>query len=240
MILGTAAYMAPEQAKGSAVDKRADIWAFGVVLYEMLTRARVRSRARDVSDILAAVLTREPDWKALPASTPPGILRLLRRCLEREPRRRLHDIADAHFDLEDSAQPLSNAGRLSGGASGERSPARWLAGAAALTLLGVLAGGFAVRRLDRAPTPRPIHFAAALSFGDDLLQQASGVAISPDGTRIAFGGSQGGQRGLFLRSFDELEQRLIPGSKDGFAPFFSPDGQWLAFFSLSRARESRN
>ena len=97
-----------------------------------------------------------------------------------------------------------------------------------------MAGGFAGRRLDRAPTPGPIHFAAELSFGDDLLQQASGVAISPDGTRIAFGGSQGGQRGIFLRSFDELEQRLIPGSKDGFAPFFSPDGQWLAFFSMSQ------
>ena len=192
-----------------------------------------------MSDVLAAVLTREPDWKALPASTPPGLLRLLRRCLEREPRRRLHDIADSHFDLEYAAQPPShNGGRLSGGDSGEPSPARWLAAAAALTLLGVLAGGFAGPRLDRAPTSGPIHFAAALSLGDDLLQQASGVAISPDGTRIAFGGSQGGQRWLFLRSFDELQQRLIPGSKDGFAPFFSPDGQWLGFFSVSQGTRS--
>ena len=224
----------PEQARGKTVDKRADIWAFGVVLYEMLSGTRL-FEGESVSDVLAAVLTREPDWNALPASTPAGVLRLLHHCLEREPRRRLHDIADAHFDLEDAAQPQRHeAGRLSGGASGERSPARWLAAAAALTLLGVVAGGFAGRRLDRAPTPGPIHFAAELSFGDDLLQQASGVAISPDGTRIAFGGSQGGQRGIFLRSFDELEQRLIPGSKDGFAPFFSPDGQWLAFFSMSQ------
>ena len=220
--------------EGRAVDKRADIWAFGVVLYEMLSGTRL-FEGESVSDVLAAVLTREPDWNALPASTPPGLLRLLRRCLEREPRRRLHDIADAHFDLEDSAQPPSRtgSGRLSGGASGRRLPMRWLVGAAALTLLGVLAGGFAVRGLDRAPTPKSDHFATALSLGDDLLQQASGVAISPDGTRIAFGGSQGGQSGLFLRSFDELEQKLIPGSEDGFAPFFSPDGQWVAFFSWS-------
>jgi Tol biopolymer transport system component len=234
MILGTAAYMAPEQAKGRAVDKRADIWAFGVVLYEMLSGTRLFA-GESVSDVLAAVLTREPDWSALPASTPPGLLRLLRRCLEREPRRRLHDIADSHFDLEDAAQPPSHtgSGRPSGGASGRRLPMRWLAGAAALTLLGALAGGFAVRGLDRAPTPKPTYFAAALSLGDDLMQQASGVAISPDGTRIAFGGSQGRQPWLFLRSFDELQQRLIPGSKDGFAPFFSPDGQWLAFFTVS-------
>ena len=106
MILGTAAYMAPEQAKGRAIDKRADIWAFGVVLYEMLSGTRL-FEGESVSDVLAAVLTREPDWKALPASTPPGLLRLLRRCLEREPRRRLHDIADSHFDLEDCAQPPS-------------------------------------------------------------------------------------------------------------------------------------
>jgi len=234
LILGTAAYMAPEQAKGRAVDKRADIWAFGVVLYEMLCGARLFD-GDSVSDVLAAVLTREPDWNALPASTPPGLVRLLRRCLEREPRKRLHDIADSHFDLEDAAQPPSHTGsrRPSESASGIRWPMRWLAAAAALTLLGALAGGLVVRGLDRAPTPKPTYFATALSSGDDLLQQASGVAISPDGTRIAFGGSQGGQSGLFLRSFDELEQKLIPGSEDGFAPFFSPDGQWVAFFSWS-------
>ena len=114
MILGTAAYMSPEQARGKTVDKRADIWAFGVVLYEMLSGTRLFD-GESVSDVLAAVLTREPDWNALPASTPPGVLRLLHHCLEREPRRRLHDIADAHFDLEDAAQPQRHdAGRLSG------------------------------------------------------------------------------------------------------------------------------
>jgi serine/threonine-protein kinase len=101
-------------------------------------------------------------------------------------------------------------------------------------LLGALAGGFAVGRLDRAPTVGPIRFAIELPFGDDLLQQGSGLAMSPDGTRVAFAGSHGGQRGLFLRSFDELEPTLIPGSAEAFAPFFSPDGQWLAFFSLSQ------
>jgi hypothetical protein len=196
--------MSPEQARGKAVDKRADIWAFGVVLYEMLTGRRL-FEGESVTDVLAAVVTRVPDWNALPDSTPPGVLRLLRRCLERDPRKRLHDIADAHFDLEDDAQPTAPAaGRRSSESSGNRSRLRWLA-AAVLILLGGLVGGFAVGRLDRAPIAAPIHFAAALSMGDEFLQRASGIAISPDGTRIAFGGSKDGQRGLFLQSFAELQ-----------------------------------
>jgi Tol biopolymer transport system component len=229
LILGTAAYMSPEQARGKAVDKRADIWAFGVLLYEMLA-GRQLFAGETVSDVLAAVLTREPDWGALPATTPPGLRRLLRRCLERDPRRRLHDIADAHFDLEEPAPPAGGAGpgHPSDGAAA-RSPVRRLVGAAALTLLGVLAGALAVSRMARAPAPRPVHFATALSLGEDLMQRGSGVVLSPDGTRIVFRSAQDGRQGLFLRSLDQLDARFIPGTENATAPFFSPDGAWLAF-----------
>ena len=100
MILGTAAYMSPEQARGKPVDKRADIWAFGCVLYEMLT-SRSAYAGDTISDTIARILEREPDWRALPAATPPTITRLLRRCLDKDPKRRLHDIADARIEIED-------------------------------------------------------------------------------------------------------------------------------------------
>jgi Tol biopolymer transport system component len=233
LILGTAAYMSPEQARGKAVDKRADVWAFGVLLYEMLT-GRQLFAGETVSDVLAAVLTREPDWGALPATTPPGLRRLLCRCLERDPRRRLHDIADAHFDLEEPAPPAGGAGsgHPSDGAA-VRSPVRRLVGAAALTLLGILAGALAVGRLDRASALRPVHFATALSLGEDLMQRGSGVVLSPDGTRIVFRSAHDGRRGLFLRPLDQLDARFIPGTENATAPFFSPDGAWLAFFSVA-------
>ena len=112
MIIGTAAYMAPEQARGKAVDKRADIWAFGVVLYEMLTGRRA-FHGDDISDVLASVLKSDPDWAAVPATTPPSVRRLLRRCLEKDPRKRLSAIGDARFDLDEvepAAGPAAGAG----------------------------------------------------------------------------------------------------------------------------------
>ena len=212
LVLGTAAYMSPEQARGRTVDKRADVWAFGVVLWEMLTSQRLFS-GETVSDCFCRRPTREPDWKALPASTPPGLRRLLRHCLERDPRRRLRDIADSHVDLEDSLQPRSDDGsiRSEGGLPGRRPRTRWLAGAAALTLLGVLAGGLAARRMSPSLTPPAVRLATVLPVGDDLMQQASGFAISPDGTRVVFRHAQDGQRGLFLRALDQLEPSFIPG-----------------------------
>jgi Tol biopolymer transport system component len=234
VILGTAAYMSPEQARGRPVDKRADIWAFGVLLYEMLTGRRLFA-GETVTDVLAAVVRQEIDWTALPAGTPGGVRRVLGRCLQRDPKKRLRDIGDAYVDLEEVAPPADPAGssRPSAGARGDR-PLAWRLGApAALTLLGVLAGALAVGRLDRAPAPRPVHFATAVSLGEDLLRRGSGVVLSPDGTRIAFFGEQDGRQGLFLRSLDELDARRIPGTENGTAPFFSPDGEWLAFFSVA-------
>ncbi len=232
LILGTAAYMSPEQARGRVVDKRADIWSFGVVLFEMLTGERLFS-GETVSDVLAAVLTREPNWTALPAATPPAISRLLRRCLERDPKRRLHDIADARFDLDDAlvrgnTEPAGSPPVLS--ASRTKPSIPWL-GAVALTALGVLTGGLAVRGCATPATPTVVHLATVLPMLDDLVQQASGVAISPDATRLAFWHSLGEVRGLFLRPLDKLDPTFIAGSEEGIGPLFSPDGKSVAFFS---------
>ncbi len=234
LILGTAAYMSPEQARGKPVDKRADIWAFGVVLFEMLSGARLFT-GDTVSDILAAVLTREPDWTALPAATPPALVRLLRRCLERDPKKRLHDIADARFDLDDAVLTGGEGpGRqaATGPGPGSRRPAFLVAGALALTLLGLLAGAVAERRLNPPASPGAFRLATVLPLGDDFVQQASGFAISPDGSTVVFRHTQDGHRGLFLRSLAELEPTFIPGSQEGVGPVFSPDGKSLAFFSM--------
>ena len=233
LILGTAPYMSPEQARGKPVDKRADIWSFGVVLFEMLTGERLFS-GETVSDVLAAVLTREPDWKALPAATPPGLSRLLRRCLERDPKRRLHDIADAGFDLEDS---LLGGGDGSDTAKGSIAPpparprAFLLGGALVLTLFGVWFGGLLARRLDSRATPGTFHLATVLPQATDLVRQASGFALSPDGARVVFRHEQDGKRGLFIRPLDSLSVAFIPGTDEGMGPIFSPDGRSLAFFS---------
>ncbi len=231
IILGTAAYMSPEQARGRAVDRRSDVWAFGVLVYEMLTGRRL-FEGETVSDVLAAVLTREPDWQALPPGTPAGLRRVLRRCLERDPKRRLRDVADARLDLEEAPQPGPDErpGRERG--PGARAGGRWVAALVAGILLGALAGGLAVLRLGRAPEDRVVRLALPLTTGGDAIQQTSGIAVSPDGTRVVFRSTQGGRRGLFIRSLDALEPLPIPGSEGGYGPCFSPDGQSVAFFSI--------
>jgi eukaryotic-like serine/threonine-protein kinase len=232
VILGTAAYMSPEQARGRPVDKRTDIWAFGVVLYEMLTGRRL-FEGETVTDVLAAVVRQEIDWSALPTETSGGVRRVLARCLQRDPRKRLRDIGDAQLDLEEADPPVDQAesSQTSRGAPAERSLVRRLGGAAALILLGVVAGALVVGQLDRAPAPRAVHFATSVALYEDLLQRGSGVVLSLDGTQIVFRGEQDGRQGLYIRSLDHLGARLIPGTEDGTAPFFSPDGAWMAFFS---------
>ena len=231
IILGTAAYMSPEQARGRPVDRRSDVWAFGVLVYEMLT-GRHLFEGETVSDVLAAVLTREPDWPALPPETPAGLRRLLRRCLERDPKRRLRDVADARLDLDDAppAGPDERPGRESGRRT--RATGRWVAAIVAGMLVGALAGGLAARRLGRAPADRVVRLALPLTTGSDAIQQTSGIAVSPDGTRVVFRSTGGGRRGLFIRSLDALEPLPIPGSEGGYGPCFSPDGQSVAFFSI--------
>jgi len=228
IILGTAAYMSPEQAKGRAADKRSDVWSFGCVLYEMLTGKRAFD-GEDVSDTLAAVLRGDPDWTALPRETPPSIVTLLKRCLERDRRRRIGDIAAAQFVLGEQVNPVQ-----------EVQQQRRLKHAllAAVALAAVVFGGIGVWILkpDKVTTLPLVRFSFSLGEGERF--PGSGrqiVAISPDGTQIVYAANNR----LYRRSMDDLASHAIPGTELPVAdlgttitsPVFSPDGNSIAFFS---------
>lgn len=238
MLLGTAAYMSPEQARGKEVDKRSDIWAFGCVLYEMLT-GRPAFDGESATDVLAAVVTREPDFTQLPAATPHTIRRLLVRCLEKDPKRRLRDIGDARLELDTPAADHRGSRVTLGERLNNKTTALpWLVagGLAALaTLLGVL-----LFRASGPPTPsRLIQVDARVSRDAALvLDQGPAVAISPDGTVMAFVGRRLGQpQQLFVRRLDQLEATPLAGTDDARIPFFSPDSQWLAFFAAGKLKK---
>ncbi len=225
MILGTAAYMAPEQAKGRPADKRCDVWAFGCVLYEMLTGARVFA-GEDVSDTLAFILTREPNWAALPANTPTGIRRLLRRCLERDRKRRVADISTAAFIIDEGE--MTEPGSVTP-ALHDRRPL-WLrtVPVVGVTLLAAAAVGVAWNlRRPQAPTALA-RFSFPVPEGQVLTANgARAVAISPDGTNVVYAAD----RQLYVRNIAELEARAIQGTQGAEEPFFSPDGKWVAFYA---------
>jgi Tol biopolymer transport system component len=229
MILGTAAYMSPEQAKGRAADKRSDVWAFGVVLYEMLTGQRA-FKGEDVSDTLAFILTREPDWAMLPADTPPLIRRLLRRCLQKDRRRRLADAADARLEIEEASTVPAAA---DGAATPLEAAPRPLWRSAvpvvitAVVVFALTAG--AMWRL-RPSVPAPVtRFAIALPDGQQLTPIGRGIAMSPAGTHIVYIAN----RRLYLRSLSDLEVRPITGVDNAGGtpgnPVFSPDGRSIAY-----------
>jgi Tol biopolymer transport system component len=230
MILGTAAYMSPEQAKGRAADKRSDVWAFGVVLYEMLTGQRA-FKGEDVADTLAFILTREPDWATLPADTPPLIRRLLRRCLQKDRRRRLADAADARLEIEEAlAGPAAADGTATALAAAPRPLWRRAIPvvATALVVCAVTAG--TMWRL-RPSVPAPVmRFAIAIPDGQQLTAQGKAIAMSPAGTHIVYVAN----RRLYLRSLSDLEVRPITGAANaGSTPgylAFSPDGRSIAYF----------
>ena len=224
-ILGTAAYMSPEQARGRPVDKRTDIWAFGVVLYEMLT-GRYAFRREGKTDTFAALLRDEVDWGALPPDTPAVIRRLLRRCLERDPGKRLRDAGDARLDLEEALSGSPSEPAAVRATPAERVPTRWPAVAAAAAATAVLAAGGTWLALRPGGSPRqPSRF--AIDVPADL--RVNDLAVSPDGRRLAFSGTRGGKRQLYLRMLERLEAQPIAGSEGGFHPFFSPDGEWIGY-----------
>ena len=229
VIMGTAAYMSPEQARGETVDRRADIWAFGVVFYEMLT-ARRPFEGRTVSDTLASILALEPDLDVLPTNIPSAVHRLLRRCLEKEPKKRLRDIAEGMLQLEDGLEAPPE-----GPSDVAPAPPKLMVWqrpvpAVAITLLVATVAGFAVWGLTRHATEpqRVVRFPIPLTGARELaLGSRQVLTISPTGDRVAFAGSAG----LWLRPLDQTDATLVSGSENAMNPFFSPDGQWLGFWT---------
>ena len=241
MIMGTAAYMSPEQARGKAVDKRADIWAFGVVLFEMLTGERLFG-GDTVSDTLASVLKDAPRFEALPASTPPRLRRLIERCLERDIRLRLRDIGEARVEIgriEAGAPewgPISPAGPAASSTTSRRVAPLVLA-TAVIAIVSTLA---LVRALAprEGPTGAIAHLSVALPPGDEVMAtDLNPLAISSDGTRIAYVGLHQGKNQIYLRNLSDASPKALDGTEGAEAPFFSPDGQWLAFFADAKLRK---
>ncbi len=257
MILGTAAYMSPEQARGKPVDKRTDVWAFGCVLYEMLAGKKA-FEGETVSDTLAAILRGEPDWAALPESTPAAVRRILRRCLQRDARARLHDIADARLDLEEETAARQGSAGASGTGSptfeenlhpadpsptvasaGRTSRERGSRKSLSVVLPWVIAAAFAAAagalalraRAPRVPAP-VTRFEMRAPDGTSL---SNSFALSPDGRQLAFTAVdvKGSER-LYVRALDQLEPRLLTGTEGARFPFWAPDGSAIAFFAQDK------
>ena len=226
MIIGTAAYMAPEQAKGKAVDKRADIWAFGVVLYEMLTGASA-FRGESVTETLAAVIGGEPDMTALPANVPAGIRGLIARCLRKDPRVRLRDIGDARQALEDSSGADGAGAPARANASGLRLLVPWAIAAAAI---------FAAVAAWILPGRSPVAHQAIRRFTIDLPWHSVpnwndfDVALSPRATHIAYYGRRANENdvSVYVRALDSLDAAPLADAREARAMAFSPDGEWIA------------
>jgi serine/threonine-protein kinase len=227
VILGTAAYMSPEQARGRSVDRRADIWAFGCVLYEMLTGQRAFP-GDTVADVFSAVLGREPDWRRLPEGTPGAVKRLLRRCLEKDATRRLRDIGDARLELIEPTDVILD--REDGREPVAPSRAAWRSFAAGVVLTAVLVAP-AVWWISRGPADQPVTRRLALV----VSPPAAGLdlALSRDGSRVVYVGRdpESGRNQLFLRAIDDFDSTPIPGTDGASMPFFSPDGAWIGFIA---------
>jgi Tol biopolymer transport system component len=228
MILGTAAYMSPEQATGRAVDVRTDIWAFGVVLYEMLTGVSPFAGATTL-EVLSKVLRDEPDWAALPAQTPAAMRSLLRRCLQRDPARRLRDISDARFQIEDSLSEPAVVVALARRSA--RGVERWL-WAAALVVVAVTAAA-AMRYYGRSQVePGEIH----LEITTPATTAPTSIAISPDGRTVVYAALAGGKEELWVRSLNNATATALAGTDGARYPFWSPDSRSIGFFVAAQLK----
>ncbi len=219
MILGTAAYMAPEQARAKAVDRRADIWAFGVVLFEMLTGRRAFP-GDDVSDVLASVLKSDPAWAAVPAGTPPSVQRLLRRCLEKDPRKRLSAIGDARLDLDENDQLAEAGPAVPAPPSSRRSRfSRLWPAIAGVAITAVIAAVLWIASPGSDPASMT-RLSILAPSGESLYPDSTGVAISPDGTMVAFlvGSVVRSESQLWVRSLDSLVARRLEGGDGATLP----------------------
>ena len=250
VILGTAAYMPPEQARGKTVDKRADIWSFGCVVYELLTGKRAFD-GDETTDTLAFVITKEPDWSALPADLPAAIRRLLRRCLEKDRNRRFADIADVRLDIEDALNAAPDATPVvipvpSAGRSSRPVVALGAVAAVAIVALAFWIGRRTAPPVSAAPVSRFVvnvapaeRLLAAPEDRDAGEGRPSRTAMtwSPDGRSIIFSATEGDRQQLYVRSVDQLKATPLPGTQGGSMPFASPDGRWVGFWSAGALKK---
>ncbi len=240
MILGTAGYMSPEQARGKPVDRRADVWAFGCILYEMLAGRRTFD-GETVSDVLASVLKVDPDWTALPASTPSAVRQVLRQCLTRDVERRLGHASGARIRLEEVLAGLGE-GEVPTARVAVATPRSGWSARVAWTLVALLAvvAGLA---LWRSATPKPsglgtLTLLAPFPEGYTVPDnQMTVLALSPDGTRLALALAKAGDSRLFLRRMDTGDLAAIDGTERATTPTFSPDGKWVAFFADNKLKK---
>ncbi|HLY60290.1 MAG TPA: protein kinase [Terriglobia bacterium] len=246
MILGTAAYMSPEQAKGKKVDRRADIWAFGCVLFEMLTGKKT-FEGETTSDVLAAVIRAEPEWNALPVDTPPSIRKLLQRCLQKDAKQRLRDIGEARITIEETlsgaeAEPPLTPLLTEEGKREARGGEPWRAGKvwrrvlpwALVVVLSIVAVVTTVL-LEQSK-----HRAARVQFAIPVSGEVSHLALSADGSMLAYvaNDESSGENMLFVQKVGSPTQVELPGTEGAYYPFWSPDGAWVAFFASGKLKKT--
>ena len=237
VIMGTAAYMSPEQARGKTVDRRADIWAFGAVLFEMLTGRRA-FEGEDVSVTLANVINQAPEWERLPDGIRPSLRTYLQRCLEKEPARRVQAIGDMRLAMEGAFEtsPSPTAGAVGVSHAVWRRPVPLALAASLLTavVIGLAIWGVGPESQPAAPGAR---FVLSASPSAPLAVGGLGrdLAISPDGARVVY--TSGSPAQLYVRAIDQLEGTVLPGTEGATHPFFSPDGDWIAFATPNIVRK---
>jgi Tol biopolymer transport system component len=253
MVLGTAAYMSPEQARGKAVDKRSDIWSFGCVLFECLT-GKVAFEGETVSDLIADILTGDPDWDSLPAATPPRVRELLRRCLEKDVRRRLRDMGDARIELEDTLSPRGTTSSAAVSASiaagvdagiAATKPAKKSAGVG-LPLFAAIAGALVALLAIRVIAPMvgggktaehaPVRFRITEEPTRLLFPDGTRYMLSPDGTTLAVVGADTNEVRLWIQPLDSFTPRQLTGTEGVEMPFWSPDGKYVGFFAKGKLK----
>ncbi len=241
MILGTAAYMSPEQAKGRLVDRRADIWAFGCILFEMLS-GRKAFEGETTTDVLAAVIRAEPDWTAIQDTAPPSILKLARRCLEKDPKQRLRDIGDARIAIDEAVSGAAewattaalNATQAPAAKSLMRRATPW-----SIAVLVILAAALIVEhfRAPNAPGPVMRFILAPTADGRILTRLGAGAVLSPDASRMAYVLWNGKSSRLYVRALDQDHDAPVLGTDGAGDPFFSPDGEWVGFFADGKLKK---
>jgi hypothetical protein len=241
VLLGTAGYMSPEQARGKPGDKRIDIWAFGCVLFEMLTGKKA-FEGETLTDTMVAILEKEPDWQGLPRETPAAVQAVIAKCLRKDPSRRLRDVADARLELDDAPHvqmSTTGTGVMLRRSRLERVGWPILAGTVVATILTAVTALWLRPRGE--PAPRALHMTILLPPGVALTRgpgRIMSLALSPDGRILVVAGTDGNNERLYIRTLDRPDAKPLAGTEGGTSPFFSPDGAWVGFFANRRLKRA--